>query len=59
MIEDTAAKKATYEARQKVLELRKLMAEKYPDSVDQTYYKLIMNQIDTLMTLIRLSAEAK
>lgn len=59
MIEETAAKKASYDARQKVSELRQLMAKDYPDNVDQTYYNLIMNQIDTLFILIRLAGEVE
>lgn len=59
MIEETAAKKASYDARQKVSELRVLMSKDYPDDVDQTYYSLIMNQIDTLMVLIRLAGEVE
>ena len=59
MIEETAAKKASYDARQKVSELRQLMSKDYPDDVDQTYYHLIMSQIDTLLVLTRLAGEVE
>lgn len=59
MIEDTAAKKAVYEARQKINDLRKVWMEKYPDSIDQTFYNLVISHIDILMTLIRLSADVE
>ena len=57
MTEDTAAKKASYNARQKVNEFRKIWMEQYPDNVDQTYYNLAMGLLDALQTVVRLSAE--
>ena len=57
MIEETAASKASYKARQKVNEFRKMWMEEYPDNVGQTYYNLAMNLLDALQTVVRLSAE--
>ena len=46
----------SFEARQKVIELRKILMEKYPDHIDQTYYNLAMGMLDSLQTVIRISA---
>ena len=54
-----AVSKVTYAARQKVLEFRRLWMEQYPDSVDQTYYNLVMSQLDIMQTLVRLAAEVE
>ena len=56
MNEETAAAKASYSARQKVNEFRRIWMEQYPDNVDQTYYNLAMNLLDSLQTVVRLSA---
>jgi len=57
MIEETAAKKACFEARQKLSELWTLWAEKYPDNINQTLCHLVITQIASLKTLVRLAAE--
>lgn len=54
-----AVNKATYEARVKINELWKIWMEQYPDYVDQTLYNLVITQIETTCTLIRLAAEVK
>jgi hypothetical protein len=54
-----AVAKASYEGRRMIIEFRRMWMEKYPDSVDQTFYNLVMNQLDSLQTLVRLSAEVK
>lgn len=48
-----------FSARQKVCELRKLWLEQYPDYIDQTYYNLAMHLLDSLQTVIRLSAKVE
>ena len=59
MIEDTAAKKAYYQARQKLNDLRRVMAEDYPTNVDQSCYNLVMNLLESLQTAIRLAGEVE
>ena len=46
-------------ARQKVIELRSLLMEQYPDYIDQTCYNLAMTLLDGLQTTIRLSAKVE
>jgi hypothetical protein len=58
MIEDTAAKKTSYEARMKLTELRNVMYD-YPTNVDQSCYNLVMHLLDALQTAIRLAGEVK
>ena len=59
MTEDTAAKKASYSARQKVNELRKIWTYEYPETVEQTFYNLVIHHIDALQVLVRLAGEVK
>lgn len=47
----------SFDARQKVIELRSLWMEQYPDYIDQTCYNLAMNLLDSLQTVIRLSTK--
>jgi hypothetical protein len=54
-----AVDEATYEASAKINELWRIWAEQYPDYVDQTLYNLVITQIETTRTLIRLAAEVK
>lgn len=49
-------KAVSFEARQKVIELRQILMEKYPDYIDQTHYNLAMSMLDSLQTVIRISA---
>jgi hypothetical protein len=59
MIEETAAKKASYAAREKVNDLWKVWINEYPTTVDQTFYNLVLGQIEALRTLIRLAGEVE
>jgi hypothetical protein len=59
VIEETKAERACFDARQKINELWKIWAEEYPDSVDQTFYVLVDNQIGHLKTLVRLAAKVE
>jgi hypothetical protein len=59
MIEETKVEKACYNARQKLNELWKLWVEQYPDSVDQTLFKVVRGQIEQLRELVRLAATVK
>ena len=59
MIEDTAAKKASYSARNKINEFRCMWMNEYPETVDQTFYNLVMQTLDNLQVLVRLSGEAE
>lgn len=49
----------SFSARQKVIELRSLLMEQYPDYIDQSCYNLAMNLLDGLQTVIRLSAKVE
>ena len=57
MSEETKAKSAAYDARQKINEFRKIWMSDYPDNIDQTYYNLAMNLLDALQTVVRLAGE--
>ena len=46
----------SFQTRQKVIELRKFWMEQYPDYIDQTFYHLAMNLLDSLQVVVRLSA---
>lgn len=59
MIEETAAEKACFGARQKLIDLWKLWVEQYPDSVDQILFKVVRSQIEQLRELVRLAATVK
>ena len=52
-------KKASYTARAKIHELRSKWMEEFPTTVDQTFYQLVMDQLDTLQVLVRLAGEVK
>ena len=54
-----AIEDATFKAILKVIELRKIWMEEYPDCVDQTLYNIVMEQLDILLSLIRLSAKVE
>ena len=48
--------KVSFDASQKIIEFRKLWMERYPDHIEQTYYNLAMGLLDSLQTVVRLSA---
>ena len=54
-----AIEDATFKAILKVIELRKIWMEEYPDCVDQTLYNIVMEQLDILLSIIRLSAKVE
>jgi hypothetical protein len=59
MTPEEKAKIASSKMREKLRECRNVWSREYPTEVDQTLYKLVTEQLNQLVILVRLAEEAE